>query len=178
MELTQEYLKECLDYNPEAGIFIRKARPITHFKSRRAMNAWNARFAGKLSNRLCQWGYLNIKIDKNVYKAHRLAWLYVYGELPVGQIDHINHDKLDNRITNLRQVTQSQNQRNMIRRKDNKSGLPGIHYSRSINKWIVQVSANQGRECLGAYEDKFEAICVRKTAEIKYNFHENHGRAI
>jgi hypothetical protein len=101
-KITQKRLKEVLDYDPDTGVFTWKVQ--TNFRI--PINS----VAGKLNTR----GYRSIKIDKKDYLAHRLVWLYVHGEWPPQLIDHINGDKLDNRLCNIRCATYSQNNTNRI----------------------------------------------------------------
>lgn len=121
-------------------------------------------------------GYLIITIDSRRYRAHRLAWVYTYGEMPKYQIDHINQDKLDNRISNLREVTNLENHKNMPARKDNKSGYTGVHFDRVKNRWVSFIYDNKKRVHLGTFKNKLDAIDKRKCAEVEYGYHENHGR--
>jgi len=100
--ITQDKLKEILDYNQHTGLFTWK-------KIKKYSNRSVGDIAGSLS-----LGYVVIGIDKKIYKAHRLAWLYVYGEFPKEQLDHINGNKEDNRICNLREANQSQNNFNFL----------------------------------------------------------------
>lgn len=103
--ITQEYLKERLTYNPQTGVFIWNSSNIKgHVKK------------GKIAGSKDSRGYIKIQIDRKDYTAHRLAWLYEYGEWPKYTIDHINRIKYDNSINNLRDVTQAENNKNQKRR--------------------------------------------------------------
>ena len=113
-KLTQERLKEVLDYNPDTGIFVNRVR-----RSNRKVGD----VAG-CSNGL---GYIKISVDGTNYLGHRLAWLYTYGEMPQ-QIDHINCDRADNRIANLRPCNDALNHQNLRKaHRDSKTGFLGIH---------------------------------------------------
>jgi hypothetical protein len=137
--LTQEYLKTLLSYDPATGMF-----------------AWRARRgsikAGASAGSICQ-GYINISIDGKLQKAHRLAWLYVNGEFPNGDIDHINGNRADNRIVNLRQVTRAQNMQNM----DSKNGTCGTSYAKNISRWRAGIRKNGKRYHLGCFATQEEA---------------------
>ncbi len=109
------------------------------------------------------------------YKAHRLAWLYEYGEFPKYHIDHINHNRIDNRIANLREVSRIDNQRNQKKSATNKSGFTGVHWHKQAKKWLASITVNCKTIYLGLYEDKNEAICARLHANRLYKFHANHG---
>jgi hypothetical protein len=109
-------------------------------------------------------GYRCIGISGKIYKAHRLAWLYVYGELPNGVIDHINGDKLDNRISNLRDVSCKVNSQNMRKSKNNNSILtiPGVYQEKRSSKYRVKLNINGEQRHFGNYETKeeAEAVCI------------------
>lgn len=143
--LTQDKLKTILEYNPETGIF---KWSVKYNKKHKSM------YAGTVGNR----GYIRICINKKLYQAHRLAWLYVYGEWPTLQIDHINMIKTDNRIINLRDVSNQENQHNhVIARKDSKSGLLGVHFVEKTSKWAAQININGKRKKLGYFLTKEDA---------------------
>lgn len=164
-ELTQEYLKSILDYNPENGIFT--------WKFNRSKLAKIGCIAGTIDKR----GYIVIGVNQKNYKAHRLAWLYVYGEFPPKQIDHINHDRTDNRIANLRIVSNQENQKNKTKQINNTSRVTGVGWHKASNKWCARISVNKKYIHLGLFTDINEAIAARKQAELYYGFHANHGVA-
>lgn len=121
--------------------------------------------------------YLQGKIEGFSTRVHRLIWLYVYGVLPEKQIDHIDGDGLNNRLENLREVSQVENLKNCSLSKNNVSGITGVCWEKACKSWKVQIGRNSVYTYLGRYKDFFEACCVRKSAENKYGYHENHGRA-
>ena len=162
---TQSELKEALNYNPETGVF-------TWIISR-----GNGVKSGDVAGYIMLNGYASIRIGKISYLSHRLAFLYVYGRWPK-EIDHINHDKSDNRWVNLREVSKQENQRNRSMNKNNTSGVAGVGWDKKNNRWEAQIKAKGKSIKLGRFIDKFEAICARKSANNKYGFHENHGRKI
>jgi hypothetical protein len=151
--ITAEYLRQCLDYDPRTGFFIWKVRPQKHFKDKRVYNTWNSRFSGKKAGRINKNGYEIITIDYVGYLGHRLAWLYVYGWLPK-YVDHVNNDgpKHDNRLCNLRIATNSQNMMNIGRHKDNKSGFKGVSLNKKLYKWVSQISIKGKQAYLGLYD--------------------------
>lgn len=171
-ELTQEYIKSLLDYDPETGLFTWKARPREMFKTERAFSTFNARHCGGKAGNMSATGYWYICIDYKKRRAHRLAWLYVYGYMPK-EIDHINGDRLDNRICNLRSVDRSENNRNMGISRRNTSGTTGVYSTRGL--WGAYVTSGGKTKSLGRFGSKSEAIKARKYAEQKMGFHENHG---
>ena len=154
-ELTAEYLRSILYYDQETGIFTWKVRTSNSVKVGDA--------AGCQSG-----GYLRIRLQSKPHKAHRLAWLYVYGTWPKGQIDHINRNRSDNRIANLREVTNKQNGQNKSKRSDNTSGHTGVSWHKQSSKWQVKIKHNQKLIHLGYFTDIEEALSARKAGELKY----------
>ena len=150
--LTQNRLKELLSYDCETGVFTRRF-------------AINRHKEGGISGAPHNKGYIQIMIDTHNYLAHRLAWLYVYGKFPDGQIDHINRIKTDNRIANLRDVDGSINQLNNGLRKHNSSGVTGVMKDTRSNKWVVQLIFENKRYYLGRYQTVAEAKIARETKE-------------
>lgn len=173
-ELTQEYLKECLDYNPENGILTWKVRPRHHFGSGRGYKMFNTRFPGKETGCKGTEGYLSVAINGKLYKAHRLAWLWVTGSWPKDQTDHRDHDRTNNRWLNLREATGLENSRNQSLHFNNTSGVAGVR--RSGPKWQVSIKLEDRHRYLGCFVDWFDAVCARKSAEHEYGYHPNHGR--
>ncbi|MFL9880841.1 HNH endonuclease signature motif containing protein [Herbaspirillum rhizosphaerae] len=161
--LTQDYLKSLLHYDPELGRFFR-------IVARGRMGAF-----GSMAGGLKKTGYRSILIDGKSYQEHRLVWLYVYGVMPEDQLDHINHCKDDNRVENLREASNQENNRNRSKSKNNISGITGVHWHESGSKWRACIKADGKSKHLGSFEHYFEAICARKSAELHYGFHENHG---
>lgn len=162
-ELTQEYLKSILHYDPDTGLF-------TWISSR------GRRRAGAIAG----WqekGYTMIGVNGKNYPAHRLAFLYMTGAMPPHDTDHISGVRQDNRFKNLRAVTRLENQRNQKRYKTSTSGVTGVNWHKQAGKWRSRVQF-KGREIyLGLFESLNEAISARKAADIKYGFHQNHGRS-
>ena len=146
--LTKEWVRFHLEYNASTGIF-----------RRRVANSNNS-VAGDVAGARAGAGYIEIKIDGKSYKAHRLAWLYVYGHLPRGDIDHANMDREDNRLKNLRAATRSQNQFNRPRLRSNKSGFKGVSWHKATSKFVAQASLN-GKKCyLGVFGTPEEAAAA------------------
>ncbi len=155
-ELTAEYLRSILHYDQETGIFTRKVRTAHRVK------------AGDVAGCPDGRGYLQIRVCSRKYRAHRLAWLHVYGEWPEDQLDHINRDRADNRISNLREVTNKQNGQNASKRSDNKSGHPGVYWDKQKSKWRALITHNQKDIHLGYFENLEDAVAARKAAEKLY----------
>ena len=161
--MNQEYLKEILDYNFDTGIFTWKVN-----KSKRSKIG---SVAGWSDN-----GYTRIEIDGKTYKAHRLAWLYVYGELPEVLIDHVNSNRSDNRLCNLRQATYQENSENYKTPKTNTSGVKNVSWYKQLNKWVVSKSVKGKKKTIGYFDDLEFAELVAIEARDKYRMEfANHG---
>jgi hypothetical protein len=164
IELTQDYLKEQLNYEPTTGLFTRKVSNNYRVK------------VGDVAGSMTAQGYRQINFNGKVYKAHRLAFLWMNGEFPTNQVDHINHNRLDNRWINLRVASQQENQRNASMRADNKSGFTGVGWHKRDKKWGARIRIKGKNKHLGYFTDLDEAINARKRANVKHNFHQNHGK--
>lgn len=169
VEVTQQELKRLFNYDQETGVFTRKVK-VNNFKAKEGC------VAGSFVNKLRKQ-YWSISIRNKPYLCHRLAWLYVYGSLPKEEIDHIDGNGLNNSIGNLRCVSHQDNGKNVKLRKDNKSGVCGVAFDESNKRWFAQIRVDGKCVYLGRFIDKNDAIIARKAAEIKFNFHENHGRS-
>ena len=120
-------------------------------------------------------GYRSVNVDRKRYREHRLAWFLYYGNLPNENIDHINHKKDDNRISNLRLATPNENGKNQSLHRSNKSGFNGVHFDKRRNKWAVAIHVDGKTIRIGRYNNMDAAINARINANIKYGFHHNHG---
>ena len=160
--LTHKRLLEVLHYNPDTGIFTWDKRPSRFIKK--------GSDAGSLS-----YGYIRIKVSGKSYFAHRLAWLYMTGQWPNKQIDHIDHDRANNSWRNLRAVTRIENARNRRINKNNSTGVCGV-YQVKTGGWRSSIYKNGRLHHLysgGSFDD---ALSVRKLAEAEIGFHKNHGQ--
>ena len=157
-ELTQQYLKECLDYNPDTGIFVWKKRPLHHFKDSRSANSANSRMNSKKITNMDSCGYIQVKINSIIFQCHRLSWLYVYGYMPENQIDHINGVRNDNRIVNLREATRSENQQNQSNPHGETSCKKlGVYYHKKNEKFYSMIGINGSKKYLGCFNTAIEA---------------------
>jgi hypothetical protein len=173
--ITQELIKARLAYDSNAGSFYWLERnPSSHPKPH-IIKAWNTKYAGTRADNLNLRGYYDVCLDGKAYRSHRLAWLYTYGELPDGQIDHINGVRTDNRVDNLRVVDDATNRKNMGRRSDNTSGVTGVTFHKAARKWVAQYRINGKNYYLGLFDTVLEAAKARKEASKNAGFHENHG---
>lgn len=152
--ITQAELKEKLNYDSETGIFT--WIPRCKYYQRQRLLAGHS-----IKNR----GHIIIGINGNEYYAHRLAWLWQYGEFPNGAIDHINQNPLDNRICNLRIADKSLNGHNSKMRKNNTTGYKGIIWYSKARKWSVEVMIN-GSRIRKQFKDLQLAIQFRKSIQV------------
>ena len=159
--LTAEYVRSILDYDPATGVFKWKWREGV---SKRI----NARFAGKVARSVDGKGYLQIRINKHLYRTHRLAWLYVHGEWPSEQIDHIDCDKLNNRIANLRLANNQENQRNSGLQKNNTTGIKGVRWCMNRGKFRAEITVDYRTINLGSFDTLSAAAAAREAAEIEH----------
>ena len=157
--LTQARAKELLDYDPETGNLIWRWNIGTH------------KTAGKVAGCLRANGYKEISVNRKRYNAHRIVWLWHYGVFPANGLDHINGDKSDNRIENLREATKIQNAQNRrTARSDNKSGYLGVGVSR--DKWTAQIYLSGKRLHIGCFdtpEAAHEAYLTKKRELHEFN---------
>ena len=160
--ITQERLKYLLTYHDDLGVFT------WNFRTGRSS-------AESIAGTLHHTGYDQIRVDYKSYRAHRLVWLYEKGRFPKSPIDHIDRNKTNNRISNLREVTQATNSRNKGLNKNNKSGFSGVCKRETLIgliKWEVSV----GGKYYGSFQDLEFASLVASEVYSKLGYHENHGR--
>lgn len=152
--ITQSELKEVLDYNPDTGLF-------TWIESNGCVKA------GDIARYKHHTGYINITITGKAYQAHRLAYLYMTGNFPKNSIDHINHVKDDNRWTNLRDATSSQNKSNIKKLKNNTSGYKGVSWDKRDKNWRAQIKHMNKNINIGSYTTPQEASEAYKKKAIE-----------
>ena len=163
--ITQEKLLKKYKYDPSTGFFTRRTQEkSSKFKV--------GTIAGCTTS-----GYVTIFINKIEHKAHRLAFLYMTGELPE-EVDHINHITTDNRWSNLRSVTRQENMKNKRKYKNNNTGVTGVQWDKTSNRWRARIRFHKKEVHLGMFVEFSEAVNARKNAEVLYGFHENHGKDI
>jgi hypothetical protein len=143
MKLTQAYVKELFDYHPDGYLTWKRSKGCANVNDK---VGWiNGTF------------YLQTKIDKEIYFVHKLVWLWHYGEIPTGMLDHINRVRGDNRIENLRLANASQNNWNSVIRKDNKSGYKGVYWHNQSQKWRAKICYYNKHIGLGNHDCPIEA---------------------
>ncbi len=154
-------------YDPESGLITNRIY--------RSPNAQAGTVVGCLKDN----GYLTVRLNGKLHYVHRIAWDLIHPNdplKPVEEIDHINHDRSDNRAVNLRKVSRLSNSVNQSLRRTNTSGQMGVCWHRASGKWTAVIMVDGATKYLGLFADKHEAIAARKAAEEKYGFHENHGK--
>jgi len=157
-------VEKIFTYNPETGEVRWLISPCNSVKK------------GAVAAQLKPEGYLRITLDSKQYYAHRVAWMLYYGVEPKGTIDHINGIGTDNRICNLRAVSQKVNMRNQKLRSTNTSGVNGVSWSVKRGKWEARICVDGKTVHLGRFIQLGAATTARAKADLLYGFHENHGR--
>jgi hypothetical protein len=153
--ITQKRLKEVLEYNPETGVFT-----WTHEQS--------VKKKGQVAGCLQEHGYIRIRVKNEKHRAHRLAFLYMTGEFPTEHVDHINHDKSDNRWSNLRQASNSENMQNVLSaRSDNTSGYLGVSFNKEKNKFVSVITVDGTKHHLGYFDSANDAGSAYMSAKQK-----------
>lgn len=149
---TQAHLKSLFHYDPETGLFTRAC----------TRRRWKAgQIAGTVAG-----GYISINVDRTVYRAHRLAWVYMTGAEPKAGIDHINGDPLDNRWANLREATQQENLMNKCVQSNNKFGVKGVYKHTINNTFVARIAKNGVQKHLGCYATAEEAKAAYDAAAL------------
>lgn len=153
--LTQTHLRAVLHYDPDTGLFTwSQKRPGV--------------IVGAECGRLSIHGYREIGVGGKLHRAHRLAFLYMTGEMPNAVVDHINGVKHDNRWCNLRQASQSQNMANVGIQRDNTSGVHGVVWDAQRMKWRAQICTSGKKRNLGRYNTIDEAAEAYKQAALEH----------
>lgn len=185
MPFTQEYLKECFDYNPDTGELTWRERPLHHFATQAACNCFRTKYAGQVAghnkvytdfktyNEICFYGGVN-------WFSHRLIWKLVTGDEPGSglDIDHINGDTLDNRWENLRLT--KYNMRNKRKAKNNTSGYAGVSYRSDSGRYRARLAIDNPdgttrRIILGNYDTAEEANEALVEYRKKHGYTDRHG---
>jgi hypothetical protein len=148
MTITYDRVRELFDYNEKTGDLVWKVSTSRKIKP--------GQVAGSHDKTR---GYVMIGIDgrKQRYSAHRVIWLWYYGRWPESEIDHINGIRNDNRISNLREATTSENRQNRCVQSNNNSGYNGVHFHKVANKWQAGLKVNGQTLYLGLFDNKEDA---------------------
>ena len=164
----REILNRHFDFDCATGTFRWKARGFPKFDNK---------MAGRPAFATIVNGYcVGTVPGYGRYQAHRIAYFLATGREPCGEVDHINGDRRDNRPSNLRVVTASENRRNAAVPSHNTSGLIGVSYRGDKRRWRAYIAIGDITQHLGYFNTKTEALAARKAAEQEHGFHPNHGR--
>lgn len=174
--VTVEVLRELIDYNPDTGKMFWRHRDRKWFNGNHEFPRWNTRYAGKECFNYVNAGYMRSKIFGKDYAAHRVAWALHHGAWPSGMIDHIDGDRHNNRASNLRVVSPTENSRNSSLGSKNTSGHLGVRLETRTGKWIASITNDRRQIRLGSFAEKEAAVAARKAAEREFGYHPNHGR--
>jgi hypothetical protein len=166
MNVTQSWLKSVLTYNAATGQFTWIAKPSSYFPTK---------LLGTTAGGLNKSGRIQIRLLGRLHQAHRLAWLYMYGETPAGDIDHINRIPTDNRIDNLRLVSHAQNCQNRYSRSDSQSALQGVDFQKRDSLWRARISVSGKTRYLGSFKTQKEAYAAYQKAAAEIHTHNPHA---
>lgn len=161
MEITQENLRKAFDYNPETG-------EITHKYPGRG------RSIGDSATTNHSGGYYAMNVGGTMHLAHRIIFMYMKGYYP-RMVDHINHDRKDNRWCNLREVNDLDNAKNITLHHNSKTGINGVALHKPTGKYRAYIGINYKQKHLGLFNTVEEAINARNKANEEYDYHKNHG---
>lgn len=152
--ITQDELRELLHYDPNTGLFTWIKKTSNRIK------------VGDIAGSVSDTGYIDIRLNRQLFRAHRLAWLYVYGIWPAHVIDHINHVRTDNRLCNLRDVPITVNASNVSDRSSSVSGYTGVTWCKSSRKWRAKIQANGKYHHIGRFENLTDAVQAYLSAKV------------
>jgi hypothetical protein len=163
MSLTQEKIREFVIYDEGTGALVWRRREETS----QYLKSWNKRFAGRETGSLDREGYTQTEVCGKYYRVHRLIWLYVYGSWPNGQIDHIDGDRANNRLANLREATPSHNRQNLSAVTTKESGLVGVTRMSRGDRWQARIGIDGIYHYLGSFECPDEAHAAYLKAKAR-----------
>ena len=165
LELRYEEVARLFTYDRETGVLYWRIKD--NMTIRHKYVAGTSRGKG---------GYRQVRIKGKAYLEHRIIMLLCFGHIPENaEIDHINHIRNDNRLFNLRFVTASENRRNQSINSRNTTGVMGVYFNKSKNKFRAQIQVNRRTIYLGYYDTLEGAAEARRQADRKYKFNNNHG---
>jgi len=162
-----EYVREALAYDPETGVFLWQERPASHFQHAMTHRLWNAKWAGKIAGNVKPHGYRMILLAHRPYLAHRLAWLLIYREtiMHPAEIDHVDGDADNNRISNLRLASAADNSAN-TKTRENSTGVKGVSLlSEGRRRFKAHITRHYEQHYLGVFATLEEAAEARRKAE-------------
>lgn len=174
---SPEVLRQLLRYEPETGKLFWKERSPEWFAQDWRCRQWNARYARQetFNTVYGKKGYLQGCIHSVAYMAHRVVYCLHFGDPGIFQIDHLNGDRADNRLENLRCVTGGENSKNRGLYRNNSSGRIGVYFDNNAKMWRASIKARGHTHHLGCFLAFEDACAARAAAEKDHGFHANHG---
>ncbi len=157
-----QLIKDTFDYDGITGLLYRK-------------KSFHKRYIGWTAGAVNGRGYMLVRIGSKKYSVHRLAWIISTGSNPI-EIDHINHDKKDNRLVNLREVNRTTQMKNRKKNSNNTTGSNGVGIGNG--GYIAYTSVNGERFHIGTFDTKEEAVAARQSADKAFDYHKNHGQKL
>lgn len=164
--MSIDRMRQFLDYDPDTGKFV--------WLKKRTMNS--TANVGDEAGSIDENGYRRLMFDGKKIRAHRLAFLFMGMAMPE-QVDHINGDRSDNRWSNLRPSSAQVNPKNACRRKDSRTAVTGVTFSKQHGKWKVRVNRAGVTEYLGLFSNLLDAAAARISKQNSYEYSDRHGRA-
>lgn len=174
-------LRQLLRYESDTGLLFWEERPVEMFiggkySPERRAASWNSRCAGREAfTYVNSAGYRTGAINDTLLLAHRVIWAIHYGIWPEHDVDHIDGDKLNNRIANIRDVPQAVNTRNAVGKSNNTSGVTGVSFRPDRGKWRARIMIDYREINLGHFDTLEEATIAREAALKQYDFTDRHG---
>lgn len=182
--LHPEHLRKLISYDPDTGALTWLPRTVETWPDKLAArpqwqcNNWNSAHAGKKICHQRRDGYIMFQIRGKQYRAHRAAWAIYFGEWPDSTLDHINGFRDDNRLCNLRLVTDVENARNCKIPSNNTSGAAGVSWSDVSRKWSAYIGKDGKKLHLGFFRTFDEAVACRSGAEKALGYSRRHGQSL
>jgi hypothetical protein len=176
---TTARLHLLFNYDPVSGVLIWRERSPSDFKTLLAYESFVANRMGQPAGGIDAQGYRRVTIGNSLFLQHKLIWQMAFDEVPKypdSEIDHINGDRADNRLSNLRKVTKSDNQRNGSLRRNNASGVNGVNWVASKQRWLARIWDGPHHRYLGQFKNLEDARQARVRAERELEYHPGHGK--
>jgi hypothetical protein len=163
---TFKQVDDVLHYDDDTGLLIRKRRTSKSV------------YVGDIAGTTRVDDYIVVRVNGRMHKAHHVVWLLKTQNWPNGNLDHIDGDISNNRIENLREADHRMNARNQKLRSTNKSGVCGVCWESQKKRWRATINGENGKENIGHFINKSDAIAARRAREIEFGYHPNHGRVM